>query len=200
MKSSRKIGMLAFGAAVVGVVSAAGAWACIAGPTLDVNPRSAKPGAEVTLQGASYNRNPAQVRLDALDGPVVATLQPEGGTGATSNYSIKGTFAIPASTKPGTHVIIVTQSDPAKGGLSQVPTRAALTVVGDGGTPVLGAPAEPVSADRPEGLIRGESVSTGAKVLVGLGAAGVALFLAGLATVVSSRRPSPAPEAARVGS
>lgn len=185
------------GALTVLAVSAA-AWACIAGPTLDAPVRQVKAGEAVALVGVSYNRNPVVVRFNTLDGPVLGTIQPTGGSATGSNWDLKGSVTIPAGTSPGNYVLIATQPG-ADGTLTQVPTRALVTVVG-AATPVVGAPLGAAQPERPVGLERGESVSTGAKVLVAVGVAGVALFIAGMAALLTGRReslePAPAPQRA----
>lgn len=174
------------GAAVL--VIGAAAWACIAGPTLNVSPAQIKPGQEVSLSGFSYNGDlPIVVRFNALDGPVLGTFTPvEGRFGDPE--SLAGKVTIPAGTKPGNYVLIATQSN-ADGSLAQVPVRALVSVTSPGGAPVVGAPAAPAELGRPVGpALTHTSASTGALILVGLGAGGVAMFLAGMATLLAGRR------------
>lgn len=191
MKSVRMVAVAGlFGALAVIVVSAT-AWACIAGPTLDAPKRDVKPGESVAITGVSYNAQPVVVRFNALDGPVLATIAPAGGTAGSSNWSLNGDVPIPAETPPGNYVLVATQPL-ADGKLSQIPTRALVTVVG-AATPVVGAPLTEVQSERPIGLEQGESVSTGAKVLVATGVAGLTLFVAGLAVLVTGRREDPQP-------
>ncbi len=185
-----------FGAALFGVVAAAAmftaaGWACIAGPTLEVTPRQANAGSEVTLKGVSYNRNPVVVRFNALDGPVLGTIQPTGGSGTSSNWNLEGAVTLPADARPGNYVLVATQPS-TDGKLTQIPTRALVSITGTT-APVVGAPlvAEPV--ERPVGLVEAESVSTGTKVLIGVGVAGVGMFLAGAAALLASRRPAGTP-------
>ncbi len=187
MRHGRRLGALVFGTAATAVVFTAAAWACIAGPTLDVTPRQASAGSQVTLKGVSYNRNPVMVRFNALDGPVIGTIQPTGGSGTSSNWNLEGTVTLPADAKPGNYVLIATQPS-TDGKLTQIPTRALVSISGTT-PPVVGAPLDAQPVERPVGLIEADSVSTGAKVLVGLGVAGVAMFLAGIAALVASRRP-----------
>ena len=197
----RNIRRLAVGAFAVGVVAALmtdTAWACIAGPTLDVVPRQANAGSQVTLKGVSYNRNPVVVRFNALDGPILGTIQPTGGTGTSSNWDLEGTVTLPADAKPGNYVLIATQPS-TDGKLTQIPTRALVSITGTT-APVVGAPLTAPPAERPVGLAEGDPVSTAAKVLVGLGVAGVALFLAGMAALFAARRPEGAPDPVRTSS
>lgn len=182
-------------AAVVTAV-AASAWACIAGPTLNLSPAQARPGGQVALSGFSYNGDlPIVVRFNALNGPVLGTFTPvEGRFGDPE--SLSGTVTIPADTKPGSYVLIATQSNP-DGSLAQVPVRALVTVTSTGALPVVGAPVAPAEVGRPVGpALTHSSVHTGALVLVGLGAAGIAMFLAGAASLVAGRRREVQPAAA----
>lgn len=204
MRNMRRIGLIGFATAAVGALCAATAWACIAGPLLTVNPSTVQAGQEVTFSAGSINRDPVTIRFDALDGPVLGTFKPGPDarfpTSSTSGGLDGVKLTIPADAKVGPHVLILTQHS-ADGKLSQVPTRALVNVTGPtGATPVAGAPVFPVDETRPEGLVRGdEGVSTGTKVLVGMGVAGVGLFIAGMAAVFASRRPTGTePAAARV--
>jgi len=186
-------------ATAIGVVlsAAAAAWACIAGPTLIVTPGQARSGQEVVVSGLSYNSSlPIVVRFNALDGPVLGTFTPSAGRFG-DDEALAGKVTIPADTKPGSYVLVAMQSRP-DGSLAQVPVRALVTVTAPGGAPALGALIAPPETGRPVGpAVTRSSVGTGALVLVGLGAAGVAMFLAGIAVLVPSRR-RPAPEVARV--
>ena len=197
MRKIRRLGAAGFGIAAVAALSTAAAWACIAGPTLDVIPRQATAGSEVTLKGVSYNRNPVVVRFNALDGPILGTIQPTGGTGTSSNWNLEGTVTLPADARPGNYVLIATQPS-ADGKLTQIPTRGLVSVSGTT-APVVGAPLTAPQGERPVGLAESDPVNRGTMVLIGLGVAGVGLFLAGMAALVASRRPEGAPAAARAG-
>ncbi len=191
MRKMRRLGAAGFAIGAVAALFSATAWACIAGPTLDVIPRQANAGSEVTLKGVSYNRNPVVVRFNALDGPILATIQPTGGTGTSSNWNLEGTVTLPADAKPGNYVLIATQPS-VDGKLTQIPTRGLVSVSGTT-APVVGAPLTAPQGERPVGLAEGDPVSRGTMVLIGLGVAGVGLFLAGMAALVASRRPEGAP-------
>lgn len=186
------------GIAVGGILFAATAWACVSGPVMNLSTVSAKPGQEITATGTGF-RNAADqvvVRFNALDGPVLTTVAPPivGG-------NVKATFNVPEGTKPGSYVIIFTQTK-ADGSLSLSPIRAVLNVTGDAGTqPVLGAAgASTDTTPRAPGLVRSDdSISTGTLALVALGVGGVGMFLAGMAALFAGRRTS-APEVARARS
>lgn len=195
MRNARRLGAAVFAVTTVAAVFGAAAWACIAGPTLEVTPRQANAGSEVTLKGVSYNRNPVMVRFNSLDGPVIGTIQPTGGSGTSSNWNLDGTVRLPADARPGNYVLVATQPS-TDGKLSQIPTRGLVSISGTT-APVVGAPLAPEPVERPVGLVEADSVSTGAKVLAGLGVAGVGMFLAGIAALVASQRPAGAAAPAR---
>ncbi len=194
MRRTRKVGAAGMAGAVGLIIMSAAVWACIAGPTLDLASRDVRPGEAVTLKGVSYNRHPVVVRFNALDGPVLGTIEPTGGSATSSNWNLEGSVTIPAGARPGSYVLIATQPGP-DGKLTQIPTRALVNVVGTS-TPVLGGTPDAAQAARPAGLDRGDSVSGAAKALMALGVAGVALFIGGTAALIASR-PKGAREAAK---
>ena len=183
--------------AAAGVFMAAAAWACVSGPVVNLSTINAKAGQEVGLTGTGFQTtNAAQVRWNALDGPVLTTVPaPITGGNLTAN------FTVPAGTQPGSYVVIVSQTK-ADGSLSLSPVRAVMNVTGEAGaSPVVGASA--ASADqtlRADGLARADdSISTGTLALVALGVGGVGMFLAGMAALFAGRK-STAPEAAKARS
>lgn len=181
------------GAAATVLVAAAGAWACVSGPSATLNPSNARPGETVTTNLRDFRKaDPIQVRWNDLSAPAIATFESNG-----SGNPFTGSFVVPADAKAGNYVVIFTQAGP-DGKVSQAPVRTLLTVVGQGGAnPVVGAPVSPADANRPAGLVTEDnSVSGGTLALVALGVAGVGMFLAGVAALVAGRR-EPAPEAAR---
>jgi hypothetical protein len=164
---------------------------------VNLSTTSAKPGQEVTVTGTGFQAgNQANVRWNALDGPVLATVAPP-----ITSGNLSATFTVPQGTAPGSYVVIVTQTK-ADGSLSLSPIRAVMSVTGDAGAqPVVGAPAATAdSAARSNGLVRDdESISMGTLALVALGVGGVGMFLAGMAALFAGRRSS-APEAAKARS
>lgn len=192
----RKCATAGFGAVMAALLVGATAWACIAGPTLKIEPAQARPGQEVAVSGFSYGGSlPIVVRFNGLDGPVLGTFEPvEGRFGDPE--SLSGKVTIPSGTKPGNYILIATQSA-SDGSVVQLPVRAVIAVTSSGGAPVVGEDLTPIELGRPVGpaLTRG-TPSTGALVLAALGAAGVALFLGGVATVAAGRRQTAPPAAA----
>jgi hypothetical protein len=183
--------------AAAGVFMAAAAWACVSGPVVNLSTINAKAGQEVGLTGTGFQAaNAAQIRWNALDGPVLATV-PAPITGGLMDAK----FTVPTGTQPGSYVVIVTQTK-ADGTLSLSPVRAVMSVTGEAGTnPVLGASAASTDQTvRADGLARSDdSISTGTLALVALGVGGVGMFLAGMAALFAGRKGS-APEAAKARS
>jgi hypothetical protein len=175
------------------VVVAAGAWACVSGPSTFVTPGSVRPGGEVKVTGVYFNKEePVQARLDSLDGPVLGTFTPAKGA-RSFGLEMEGTLIIPATTKPGDHVLVFTQRD-AAGKLVQTPSRLLVTVTNTGGaTPVVGAPVGVGETGRPPSLVRtpDDALSVGAMLLIGLGVAGLGMFVAGVAALAAGRRRTP---------
>lgn len=177
------------------VMAAATAWACVSGPAVSLSTITAAPGDEIAVTGSGFSasRGDVAVRMDTLDAAVIARMTPPS-SGATT-----GSFTVPANAAAGNHVVLFTQHDQS-GGLSQMPVRALLTVVPEGGTaPAVGAPIASVEPRDPGLLTSDDPISTGSLVLIGAGVAGIAMFLAGAAALVAGRRAQ-APVAAKVRS
>jgi hypothetical protein len=169
---------------------AATAWACVAGPTLLATPQDVDAGSEVQVSGIGYNEDlPVVVRLDALDGPILGEFTID------DDQRLAGSVTIPAATQPGNYVLIATQ-EPSEGDHAIIPSRALVSVVG-AGEAALRAPPSETPADRTAGLVETAPLTTASSVLAGVGVAGLALFLAGIGALLSSRS-RPVPEVARV--
>ena len=179
-----------------GLLMASAAWACVSGPVVNLSTINAKAGQEVGITGTGFQTaNQAQIRWNALDGPVLTTV-PAPLTGGL----LDAKFTVPEGTKAGSYVVIVTQTK-ADGSMSLSPIRAVMNVTGDAGAnPVVGATTGQDTAVRADSLARSDdSISTGTLALVALGVGGVGMFLAGMAALFAGRRGS-APEAARARS
>lgn len=146
---------------------------------LEVSPQHATSGQEVTVSGFSYTKT-AVVRFGALDGPVLARLEP------TSNNDIRGVVRIPPDTPPGRHILFAMHEDD-KGKPTRFPGRAAIIVSGPGGPP-LGVDGEFRLESRPIGVLEQRSVSRGTLLFVAVGTAGGASLVAGIFLVLSARR------------
>ena len=196
MKSVRRWALASVGSAAAGVVMAAAAFACVSGPVVNLSTINAKAGQEVGITGTGFQAaNAAQIRWNALDGPVL-TQVPAPITGG----NLESKFTVPEGTKAGSYVVIVTQTK-ADGSMSLSPIRAVMNVTGDAGAnPVLGATTSQDTAVRADTLARSDdSISTGTLALVALGVGGVGMFLAGMAALFAGRK-STAPEAAKARS
>ncbi|MGI8808432.1 MAG: hypothetical protein ACR2KK_11410 [Acidimicrobiales bacterium] len=149
---------------------------------LEVSPQQTTSGQEVTVAGFSYTKT-AVVRFGALDGPVLARLEP------TSNNDIRGVVRIPPETPPGRHILFAMHEDD-KGKPTRFPGRAAINVSGPGGPP-LGFD-DPLKVEsRPIGVLEQDSVSLGNLLLFAVATAGGACLVAGILLVLSARRRSP---------
>ena len=182
---ARRLGLGALASIGTLIVAASTAWACVSGPAVNLSTVQAKPGDQIMLTGTGFRQpDPVVVRFNALDGPILATLDKP-----ASDRTIGGPVTVPATATPGNYVLIVTQTN-AQGQLTQSPIRALFTVVGPTGqTPVLGADLTADDPDRPPALVRADnSVSTGTLALVALGVAGMGMFAAGIAALFASRR------------
>ena len=159
-------------------------------PQLQVTPSQVRPGQEVTVYGTRGFgfTNPVEVRFNSADGPVLGSFRP-----ANEPYAPfgPGTVRIPEDVTPGAYSLWATQVlSPAEKHIRGIPTRSNITVVGPGGAPVLGAQVgTPGDAGAP-GFVREKGPSTLSLLVVGFGVAGVAVFVAGLVAVLSSRRSS----------
>ncbi len=196
MRSVRRWALASVGSAAAGVVMAAAAFACVSGPVVNLSTINAKAGQEVGITGTGFQAaNAAEVRWNALDGPVLTTV-PAPITGG----NLAANFTVPAGTKAGSYVIIVTQTK-ADGSMSLSPIRAVMNVTGEAGTnPVVGATTAQDTSVRADTLARSDdSISTGTLALVALGVGGVGMFLAGMAALFAGRKSS-APEAAKARS
>ena len=197
MRSVRKWALAGAGSTAAGVLMAAAAFACVSGPVVNLSTINAKAGQEVGITGTGFQTaNAAQIRWNALDGPVLTTVP-----APIAGGSLDAKFTVPQGTTPGSYVVIVSQTK-ADGSMSLSPIRAVMNVTGEAGTtPVVGA--APASADnsvRADGLARSDdSISMGTLALVALGVGGVGMFLAGMAALFAGRK-STAPEAAKARS
>jgi hypothetical protein len=178
----RRLGIAGVGAAFAGVVLlTATAWACVPVATLNLSTTQARAGQDIGISGNSYNgTKPAVVHFNAIDGPVLGSFVPTGGR-------IDGSVTVPVGTAPGNYLLVVTQEFTQGVQTWGVPARALISVVGDTGAPALGAAVGSSVAGRPVGLESTSTPSAGSLLLMAAGAAGVAMFLAGLAAVVATR-------------
>ena len=156
---------------------------------MQVTPSTAKPGESVTVFGPrGYGAtNPVQVRWDAVNGPVLGEFRTR-----ETGFAMWGPeqITIPADAKPGIHHLWVTQKlEPTETIQRGIPVRTVIQISdANGVVPVIGAPLTPQVEPRPGEFVEKDSASTGTLLLVALGAAGVAVLLAGMGAVLASRR------------
>ena len=117
---------------------------------LQITPKQAQPGQEVTVFGPrGYGRtNPVEIRFGSVDGPVLGTFQPN-----EELYAMwgPGTVRLPDGLSAGTHLVFATQTlAPSETHIRGVPARGEVTILGAGGAPVLSqAPEVPLDQQRP---------------------------------------------------
>ena len=178
------------------LLASAGSHACVFGPSVFLSPAKAKAGESVQVEGLYFRANtPVVARFKSLDGPTLA----EFGTPQGDRQMITGPVTIPQGTPPGDYVIVFTQPGP-NGAPIQVPARALVTVLGNGGSdPVIGRHVGDANDTRASALVTEDDpgVGAGLLLLIGVGVAGVTLLVAGGATLLASRR-RPAPKAEKV--
>ncbi len=196
--SRRWFATLAGAAGAAGVLlPASAAWAPHVAQLI-VTPTDFKAGDTVGVFGPNGygSTNPVEIRWNAVDGPVLGSFKTTGGGFATWG---PGTVTIPADAKPGIATLWATQKlEESEKLIRGMPTKTLVTVLNaDGSRPALGQDLTPQLETRPTDLVEDEAVGTGALVLAGLGVAGVAMFVAGAAALMSSRRSTPQAETSR---
>lgn len=195
MRRRRRMATQAVLALALISVLAPRSWACVPMANMEVTPKQVQAGQEVTVSGIRFvSFEPVVLRLNSLDGPILATVQ----MGPTVNTIFKTSVTIPPGTPPGPVVLIATQ-DPTPGYVAVawgIPSRIVVTVTGPEGA--TEQPPVPV-LDRPAGLARA-TAGAGAVLLVVLGVATAALLIAGVAALIASRKTehdAPVSEVAR---
>lgn len=177
--------------ALVVLLGAAAAWACVPFAGLRATPTEVDPGQEIILIGSQFRtQTPVVIRLDTLDGPELARIMVVSDKGPF----FRETVVIPADISPGSHVLVATQETPAWAGPPWgIPARTVITV--RGAAPPAPPPAPP--APRTAELAQ-DSVSATSFALVALGVAAIAVVGIGSAALLLSRRAEkPAPETVR---
>lgn len=178
----------AAGLAVV-LSTASQAWSCASLAAIEVTPDVVRPGQEAAVKVTFVNKDkPVELRWNALDGPVLATIAPNTFTeGLHGNWRFaNATITIPADAKPGSFLLIAHQEAVKGTNTWGLPART-LVQVSDG-RPVLGQTPGPPEVDRPDSLVIEETVTAGDLAVVGLGAAGVTMLVAGLGIILAAGR------------
>lgn len=178
--SSRKriLGMLLASTAII--IPAGMAWGCVALVGFRTTGSGVvQPGTTVEVEGTEFaSDEPVDIRLDAVDGPILYTHpDPQPGT-MTSKFTVQ--VPIPQDITPGAHVLVATQThyDMNVG----IPARAAIFVN-------TSEPVAPLPEDRVTTLMVDDGPEVGDYILIGLGVAAAGLLLAAAASLAASRRP-----------
>ncbi|MCA1674508.1 MAG: hypothetical protein LC799_20730 [Actinobacteria bacterium] len=169
------------------------AWSCASLAAVEVNPNVVRPGQEVPVKVTFVNKDkPVTLRWNTLDGPVLATIEPATFTeGLHGNWRFaQANVRIPADATPGNYLMIANQEAVKGTNTWGIPART-LVQVSDG-RPLVGAPVGPPIVDRPNTLVTEESLSGGDLLVVGLGAAGITMLLAGIGIILAAGRRAPA--------
>jgi hypothetical protein len=204
-RSSRRWALCAASTATVALAvlaTAAQSWACASLMAIDLTPAGpVAPGQEVQVRVTFVHKDkPVELRWDALDGPILAVIDPATfAEGLHGNWRFASTtITIPQNAQAGSHLLIANQEASRITALWGAPARG-LVQVSSAGQPLVGQDPGPARVVRPADLVTEDSVSAGDMVVVGLGAAGATMLLAGIGVVVlASRRKEPGPQAAAV--
>ena len=178
------------GAALASLAAAASAWGCASVASLDFNPGVAPPGSQVEVLVTFTNKDkPVELRWDSVNGPLLATIEPATfSEGLHGNWRFaKGTITVPDNAPSGPHIVVAGQEAVAGTATWGMPARGLLQVSG-AGSPVVGQPTGSTATGRPMELVSEDSVGAGELALVGLGAAGITLFVGGVGLVVVTAR------------
>jgi hypothetical protein len=184
MKTSRRYWFVGMVVAAASLVPAAIAWACVAVVALTASPQSVQPGGSVAVTGRDFAPGaPIEIHLDSPTGRLLATQPAHKNSVMMNSWTLN--VPIPADVSKGQHVLVATEDYHNMNG--GVPARATI-FVGES----VAAPAP--SPARPAGVPVSSGPSAASLILIGLGAAAVALLVAGMWSLAASRR-SPQPEA-----
>lgn len=194
--------LCATGAAAVMLATAAGGWACASVAALDFDQNVVKPGQQVVAKVTFVSKDkPVVLRWDALDGPILGTIEMATFTeGLHGNWRFAtGTIMIPANATAGNHLVIATQEYVRGTATWGMPARGLIQVSG-AGTPLVGQPVGPPPAVRPDSLVTEESVSGSAILVAALGAAGFTMLIGGIGILLAAgRRSRPVPARVSTG-
>ena len=199
--------LVAVGAVVAGLGSTA--WACANLATLNLSTTSGRPGAMVTLTGASFTGarpannftpTPVVVRWRDKDGPILAEAVPD------RRGAISASFTVP-DVSPGTYIILGIQETLRKAPdappeapptyVAEVgtPARASFEVLAPGGVRAVRPPvAEPVDAAGGQGQL---DSTVWIVLTAAFGAVAMSLFGGGLIAFIHQTRKSREPATAR---
>lgn len=132
-----RISSVVFGGLAIVVAMAGLAWACIPNADFTMSPAEGPAGAQTTIRLSNFSAQPVEVRWNAVDGPVLATVTPDGGSSTVQ-------VTIP-QVEPGSYFIYTVGSTGSQQRPFEVlgPAGAATTPKTAGSTPgPSGAPIE----------------------------------------------------------
>lgn len=200
--SIRRVVLCVTAIAGVMVATAAGSWACASVAALDFDQSVVKPGQQVVARVTFVSKDkPVELRWDALNGPVLATIETTTFTeGLHGNWRYAtGTITIPTNATAGNHLVIATQEFVRGTATWGMPARGLIQVSG-AGTPLVGQQVGPPPAVRPDSLIAEKSVAGSAIVVAALGAAGFTMLIGGVGILLAAgRRKAPVPARVSTG-
>lgn len=190
----RRLVFVFAGIAAAVLATASQAWPCASLAAVEITPGVVRPGQEADVKVTFVNKDkPVELRWNALNGPVLATIEPSTfSEGLHGNWRFaNGKITIPGDARPGNYVLIANQEAVKGTNTWGIPARG-LVQVSDG-TPVLGQALGPPPAVRSDNLVSEKGVTAGDLLLVGLGAAGITMLVAGFGIVLAAgRRTRPA--------
>jgi hypothetical protein len=197
----RRLILCMAGAVAAVLATASQAWSCASLAAIELNPSVVRPGQQAAVKVTFVNKDkPVELRWNALNGPVLATIEPSTFTeGLHGNWRFaNGTITIPSDAKAGNYLVIANQEAVKGTNTWGIPARA-LVQVSDG-SPVLGQNLGPAPVERPTTLVSEESLSGGDLLVAGLGAAGLTMLVAGVGIVLATGRRGRATPAVVPGS
>ena len=183
-RSRRRFAILA----AVGIVGAplavvATAFACANLASVKLDHAGATPGTQVSFTGRNFNSNAAasavQMRWNRRNGAVLLE------TRAAAGGKIRGTLTVPSDARPGTYIIVATQTGPNGKIAAGTPGRAPLKIRAASSSSVVAAPVSPTGGP-----------GTPLPLVAGLGVLALAL-LGGVSIIALRRRPARAALAAK---
>ena len=170
-RSTRSRLVAGIGAAVAAavIVPAAVVYACVGVVGLTATPTSVQPGGTIRLDGKDFvTTAPVAIHLDTIDGPVIATVTQQVGTGVMSSQFHQD-VVIPSSVSTGQHILIATQDAHNMNGGN--PARAVIYV----GTSAPG-PTGPESRAAAATIDNGPSLGILAGIAAGALVVGLVIF------------------------
>ena len=148
---------IAAGAALLTLVPAALAWACVGVVSLTSSSSTVQPGGTLTVTGREFaEKVPVQIHLDSPTGPVLTTVP---GPDSTMNSRFTVTVTVPQNITNGAHFLVATQDHHDMN--SGAPARSAFYV----GTAPPGTNPPPA---RPPTLAASSGPSAASLIFIGL--------------------------------